>query len=112
MKLSQGDIVLLPVPFSNQTAKKTRPAIVISNNQINTMSDDVLLVPLTSLIKDSRYSVFISDDDLKSGRLAAPSRARMDKIFNAAKSIISLQIAALKPNKLQSLKQELYKVFE
>ena len=38
--LKQGDIVLIPVPFTDQSSQKRRPVIVISNNQYNRKTTD------------------------------------------------------------------------
>ena len=111
MNVKQGDVVLLSVPFSDQSARKTRPAIVISNNHINTTSDDVMLVQMTSVLKEVSYSVFITDENLKEGRLAAPSRIRADKIFTASKTIIQTKIGTVKPKILAAIKQEITKAF-
>lgn len=109
MNVKQRDVVLLPVLFSDQSARKMRPAIVISNDHINTTTDDVMLVPLTSVIKDVPYSIFITDDDLAEGRLAAPSRARADKIFTANKTLIARKIGVIKHPVLSAIKQEINK---
>ncbi|MBS3149183.1 type II toxin-antitoxin system PemK/MazF family toxin [Candidatus Woesearchaeota archaeon] len=58
IRLKQKDIVLLPVPFSDQSSRKVRPAIVVSNDLINNTSEDVILVPLTSVLKEVSYSIF------------------------------------------------------
>jgi mRNA interferase MazF len=73
MNVKQRDVVILPVPFSDQTAQKARPAIVVSNDKINATSEDIILVPLTSVLKDTPYSLLITDNDLSDGRLAAPT---------------------------------------
>ena len=45
----RGDIVLVPFPFSDQTAVKKRPA-VISSSQYNTTSHDIIIMAVTSRI--------------------------------------------------------------
>lgn len=107
MNFEQGDVVILPVPFSDQSARKARPAVVVSNNRINSASDDVVLVPLTSVLKDSPYSVLITDRDLEQGKLAAPSRARADKIFTAHKDLIAMKIGIVRSNVMAEIKQEI-----
>ena len=111
MNTRQCDVVLLPVPFSDQTARKVRPAIVVSNDGINAASDDVILIPLTSVIKDVPYSLIITQKSFAEGELIATSRARADKIFTAHKSIIRMKIGRIKPSVLAELKQEIMKAF-
>lgn len=109
MNVNQRDVILLPVPFSDQTIRKMRPAIVVSNDHINSTTDDIMFVPLTSLLKDAPYSILITDNDLIGGRLAAPSRVRADKIFTAHKSLIARKIGVIKHQVLASIKQEINK---
>lgn len=46
----RGDIVLVPFPFSDQTAVKKRPAVIISSSQYNTTSQDIIIMAVTSRI--------------------------------------------------------------
>jgi len=46
----KGDIVLVPFPFSDQTAAKKRPAVIISSSQYNTTSQDIIIMAVTSRI--------------------------------------------------------------
>lgn len=107
MNIKQKDLVLLPVPFSDFSSMKVRPAIVVSNDNINTSSDDVMLVPLTSVLKEVPYSVSITQDSLSEGRLITPSRGRADKIFTAEKSLIKMKIAKIKQEFFAKVKQEI-----
>lgn len=109
MNVKQRDVVILPVPFSDQTAQKARPAIVVSNDKINANSEDIIFVPLTSVLKDAPYSILITDNNLSEGKLAAPSRARADKIFTAHKSLIKIRIGSIKQNILNEIKKEINK---
>ena len=47
----KGDVILVPFPFSNQSAVKKRPAIVISSNAYNKISSDVVIMAITSQIE-------------------------------------------------------------
>lgn len=109
MNINQNDLVLLPVPFSDQTSSKVRPAIVVSNNHINQICDDVMLVPLTSILKQVPYSINITQKELITGKLIAQSRARVDKLFTAHKSLIRMKIGSIKPEVLELIKQEISK---
>ncbi len=44
----RGDVILVPFPFSNQTATKKRPAVVISATLYNNASQDIIIMAITS----------------------------------------------------------------
>jgi mRNA interferase MazF len=46
-----GDIVLVPFPFTNQSASKKRTAVVISSKAYNTERPDLIIMAVTSQIK-------------------------------------------------------------
>jgi len=48
----RGDVVLVPFPFSDQTAIKKRPAVIISSNEHNDNSSDVIIIAVTSQINN------------------------------------------------------------
>ena len=45
---SQGEIVLIPVPFTDLTSTRRRPAIIISNDTYNQTTADMVVVGMTS----------------------------------------------------------------
>lgn len=47
----RGDIVLVPFPFSNQTATKKRPAVVISSSLYNEKTNDIVIIAVTSKVE-------------------------------------------------------------
>src|SRR5258706_8119051 len=49
-----GDVVLVPFPFTDQTAAKKRPAVVVSSDAYNKTRPDVILMAITSQL--SGYS--------------------------------------------------------
>lgn len=48
MRPEWGDIVLIPVPFTDLSSRKRRPVIVISNDDYNGRTRDVVVVAMTS----------------------------------------------------------------
>ncbi len=44
----RGQVVLTPFPFTDKKGAKTRPAVVISTDEYNRASTDVVLAPITS----------------------------------------------------------------
>jgi hypothetical protein len=43
----QGEILLIPVPFSNLSSVKKRPVLVLSNNAHNSSSRDIIVIAIT-----------------------------------------------------------------
>jgi mRNA interferase MazF len=84
----QGDIVLLPVPFTDLSSQKRRPAIVISSSAYNRNGPDVVVVAMTSRLHLSPYSFRINTADLVQGKLNRPGTVRADKIYTLAQAII------------------------
>ena len=51
--LGFGDVVLVPFPFTDQTASKQRPAVVISTAAYNAARPDIILMAVTSQLRAS-----------------------------------------------------------
>jgi mRNA interferase MazF len=45
-----GDVVLVPFPFTNQTAAKKRPTVIISSQEYNSARPDLLLIAISSQV--------------------------------------------------------------
>jgi mRNA interferase MazF len=54
MPFDFGDIVLVPFPFTSQTASKKRPAVVVSNRAYNEARPDLIVMAVTSQLRRSR----------------------------------------------------------
>jgi mRNA interferase MazF len=50
MNCSRNDVVLLPIPFSDLTSRKVRPAIVVGK-----MSMDLFVVPVSSVLPNTDF---------------------------------------------------------
>ena len=48
---SQRDIVLIPFPYTDLTASKLRPAVIISNNELNDYGDFICCLVTRLTIK-------------------------------------------------------------
>jgi mRNA interferase MazF len=50
MNCSRNDVVLLPIPFTDLTSRKVRPAVVIGKNE-----NDLFLVPISSVLANTDF---------------------------------------------------------
>lgn len=94
MTLSQGDIVLVPFPFTDGLSSKVRPAIVISGNRVNN-SKDVILVQISSTQKTDTFSYFLSNESLEKP-LHKLSQVRLHKVFVLEQALVLKVISRLK----------------
>jgi len=78
-----GDVLIVPVPFSDLSAAKQRPVIVVTpRSYMEEANGDFIAVAVTSNPLERPHSMKLVDDDLEEGRFPKPSRVRADKIFN------------------------------
>ena len=50
MNCSRNDVILLPIPFTDLTSRKVRPAIVIGKN-----GSDLFLTPISSVLANTDF---------------------------------------------------------
>lgn len=81
---NQGDIVLIPIPFTDLSTQKRRPVIVISNDRYNQAAADVVVVAMTSTPPRGSFSFVIDSVDLTEGRLNRSGTVRVDRLFTLA----------------------------
>lgn len=86
--MNQQDLVWVKLPFTSLEESKTRPAVVVSNNDYNKKQDDVVVCAVTSKLEETPYSVFIEQRNLSTGRLPVKSKIRGDKIMQVEKTLI------------------------
>ncbi|MGH2592149.1 MAG: type II toxin-antitoxin system PemK/MazF family toxin [Anaerolineae bacterium] len=84
----QGDILLIPIPFTDLSSQKRRPVIVVSNNAYNRSTADIVVVAMTSNPASADYSFTINTSDLERGTLNRQGKVRVDKIYTLSQSIV------------------------
>ena len=67
-----GDVVLVPFPFTDQTASKKRPAVVVSSAQYDQRRLDVILMAITSQVKPTPSFGEVLVTDWKKAGLIKP----------------------------------------
>ena len=113
MTYKQGEIVLVPFPYSDLSGSKRRPVLVVSNDAYNRSFPDIIVAVITSKTKKpDNYSIPLLADDLEIGFLPESSLIRIHKLFTIEKSRILKRFSFLKDEKLQevlTLLRELFK---
>ncbi len=90
----QGDIVLVPFPFTDLKQSKPRPAVVVSKTIVND-SQDVILAQISSKQLIDNFSFPIVPSEL-TYPLKKISQVRCHKIFTIQKSLIYKTISRFK----------------
>ena len=98
----QGDVVV-PFPFSDQSGKKVRPVLVISNNDFNKASEDLVVVGITSNIFRDKYTSPLKSEDLDEGYLVTESCIKVESILKIDKGLIIKEIGKVTKNKLKEV---------
>jgi mRNA interferase MazF len=82
----RGDIVSVPFPFTDLTQTKLRPALILSNEDVNS-TGDVILAMITSVAKAEDMSLAVSNADV-SIPLPKDSFVRYHKVVTMSESLI------------------------
>jgi len=79
MNCSRNDVVLLPIPFTDLTSRKVRPAIVIGGN-----GTDLFLVPISSVLANTDFRL----QDWHAAGLNVPSGVKAQLSTVEAKLVV------------------------
>jgi mRNA interferase MazF len=102
----KGDVVVAPFPFSDLTATKKRPALVIAA----LTGDDVLLCQITSKAISDSYAIAITAADFVSGSLHQDSNIRPNRLFTADANIILYRAGVLSPKRVQEVVEKIIQI--
>ena len=102
----KGDVVVAPFPFSDLSAAKKRPALVVATLTGN----DVILCQVTSQAVVDSYAVPLIDHDFTSGGLRQISNVRPNRLFTAETSIILYRAGTISAAKMQEVLTKLMQI--
>lgn len=110
--MNQQDIVWVRLPFSSLEESKVRPAVIVSNDEYNKKSKDIIVCAITSNLEQSHYSIIIDSANLSKGNIRIKSRIRADKIMQIEKSLILNTFARLDNKTFDALIKEIIKIVQ
>jgi mRNA interferase MazF len=96
---ANGTVVLVRFPFSDLSASKLRPALVLAQAG----RGDTILCQITSRSYADERAIEISTVDLASGTLVRNSYARPAKLFTGNESIIQRDLGTLHVEKFDEI---------
>lgn len=106
----KGKIILVPFPFTDLTAAKLRPALVLYVGEM-----DVVISFISSRIsKQSHTNVILrkKDDGFEKSGLKTDSVIKLDKIATVLKDLIVGELGELDDNLKQEINHKLKTMFE
>ncbi len=83
-KLKAGAIVLVNFPFTDLSARKVRPALVLRDQQ----GEDLLLAPISTTVNASYEDYWIQAEDYKEAALPVQSCVRYRKLFTLSQRLV------------------------
>ena len=102
----KGDVVVLPFPFSNLTASKKRPAVVVAP----LTGVDILVCQITSKTVKDNYAIPVTSADFTSGRLHHDSNIRPNRLFTADSAIVLYRAGKLTTNKMAQVTAKIIEI--
>ncbi len=110
--IEQKDLLIVPFPFSDQSGRKIRPVVVISNNNFNNHSEDVIVMGVTSNVKKERYAISLNNKDLENGNLSTDCIIKVENILRLEKGLVIKKIGKINENKLKEVHSVLDKIIK
>lgn len=103
---NQGEIILVPFPYSDLTSNKLRPALIISNAYFNKTEDRICCLITSNKPKEG---ILIKKENFLSGTLPFKSWVKPYRIFTVDERIIKKKLCAINNDFHQKILDELYK---
>lgn len=109
----QGEVVLIPFPFTDLTTFKQRPALIVSSTEFNRAHSDVIVVAITSHITDRSTTDeyrFAKQEQIACG-LPKPSLIKLNKIVTLDKRLIRKTLGQLPQDSLEKVLVKINRIF-
>lgn len=104
----QGEIVWADYPLSDKPDKsKVRPVLIISNANSNQLDNDLLVLPITSKLRNQPFEIILTEQELVSP-LPALSAVRCNKLHTIRNTRIIGRITTVKPSALRRIADAVY----
>lgn len=109
MAFQFGDIVLVPFPFTDQSAAKQRPGVIVSSIAYHRERRDVILMAITSQLRGSSTFGEVIVQDWQAARLLKPSAIK-PVIATLEQSLIIKTLGRLSQRDCHALKEAIGRI--
>lgn len=100
----RGDVVLIPFPFSDLSARKTRPAVIVNSAEFNGVQGELLLAYLTSNIAKVHPTLDYILVDWQATKLLKPTLFK-PRIAVVQESLVRFKIGELSARDVEAVNQ-------
>lgn len=104
-----GDVVLVPFPFTDQSASKQRPGVIVSNAAYHRIRRDLILMPITSQLRGSGAFGEVIVQDWQAAKLLKPSAIK-PVLATLEQALVIKSLGKLSQRDQQSLKEAIGKI--
>ena len=94
----RGDIVAVEFPFSDGSGIKLRPALIISNAEVES-TGDVIIIMISSNSRGNDIAISL-EGMLLTEPLPKPSFAKCHRVFSVEAKLLKGKLSALRPESL------------
>lgn len=101
-RLVTGDVVVLDFPFSDLSAIKRRPSLIIKIPK----GEDVIICQITAQSQEKSVEIPIQSTDFANKGLRRDSYVRIDKITSIKRTRIKYKVGSLKQGKFEEILNE------
>lgn len=108
-KYEQGDIILIPYPYTDLSNTKQRPVVIISKNSIN--KQQFIVAKVTSVIRNDEFAFPLYPSSLDR-ELKRKSEVRTNEVFTVHRKVVRKKFATLKRSALKDLIKQVAKQVE
>ncbi|MDZ8051536.1 MAG: type II toxin-antitoxin system PemK/MazF family toxin [Aulosira sp. ZfuVER01] len=113
MPLKKGDIVLVPLPFTDLTGTKLRPGLIL---WVDNTGNDITLCFISSQnvtnLTNEEFILDPSDTEFANTGLKVISKVRVSRIVTIERRLITRRIGKLGANQLQQLDTLMIQTFQ
>lgn len=106
---SFGDIVLVSFPFTDQSAAKQRPAVVVSSEAYHRSRPDLIIMAVTSQLRPTQGMGDVHLKDWQAAGLLKPSAIK-PVIATIERTLVIKRLGQLKEDDQQKLRTAIAKI--